>query len=118
MRKKIDLDKLMAEGHCNLEIAKRLAKVGIEATWPNLTYNKEGRLSDGGWVKKIQGNSAEFYPAVNLYEAYMLLGEVADGQPDFFYDGHQYALNIGDSRATGTSKVDALCNMYLEYKEK
>ncbi|MCB0374787.1 MAG: hypothetical protein KDD04_02600 [Sinomicrobium sp.] len=118
MRKKIDLDKLMAEGHCSMEIAKRLAKAGVAATWPNLTYNKEGRLSDGGWVKKIQGERSEFFPAVNLYEAYMLVGEVADAAPEFFYDGQQYVLQIGKRQTTGASKVDALCNMYLEYKEK
>lgn len=110
----IDLNRLMAEGHCSVEIAKRLVKVGIEATWPNLTYNKQGNLSDGGWVKKIQGEKAEFYPAVNTYEAYMLLEEVADEAPEFSYDGEKYVLRIGNRKTTGISQVDALCNMQPE----
>lgn len=117
MRKKIDLEGLMAEGHCSPEIAKRLAKVGVAATWTNLTYDKDGILSPGGWIKKIQGERSEFFPAVNLYEAYMMLGEVAEGHPECFYDGAQYILQIAGHRATGKSKVDALCNMYLKYKE-
>ena len=118
MRKKIDLDKLMARGHCSMEIAKRLAKAGLKATWPKLTYNKTGSLGDGGWVKKIQGERGEFYPAVNLYEAILLLEEVADTAPEFFHDGEKYVLKIGQREATGASKADALCNMYLQYKEK
>ena len=114
----IDLNQLMAEGHCSPEIAQRLAKVGVEATWSKLTYDTHGSLGNGGWVKEIQGAGAEFYPAVNLYEAYMLLEEVADAEPAFFYDGEKYILRIGKREAIGMSRVDTLCNMYLKYKEK
>lgn len=114
----INLNQLITEGHCSPEIAQRLAKVGVEATWPKLTYDGKGSLGNGGWVKEIQGDSAEFYPAVNLYEAYLLLEEVADAEPAFFYDGEKYILRMGKREAIGMSRVDALCNMYLKYKEK
>lgn len=114
----IDLNQLMAEGHCSPGIAKRLAHVGVEATWPKLTYDGFGSLGNGGWVKEIQGEHAEFYPAVNFYEAYMLLEEVADAEPEFAYDGEKYVLRMGNREAVGATPVDALCSMYLKYKEK
>lgn len=111
--KTIDLNILMAEGHCTPEIARKLAGAGVKATWPKLTYDQYGSLGNGGWVKSIQGEGAEFYPAVNLYEAYLLLEEVADSEPELRYDGECYHLNMGQHQVSGTSPVNALCEMYL-----
>lgn len=115
---KIDLKQLFNEGHCSFDISQRMAKVGIEPNHTALSYDKSGSLGNGGWVAEIWEEKDAFFPAVNLYEAVVLLESVADAEPEFGYDGEKYIVRMGNKETVGLTRVDALCNMYLKYKEK
>lgn len=110
-----DLKELFKDGYCNFEIAKRLAKTGIKPDKFDLSYNTEGSLGDGGWTAEITGHT--FYPAVDFYQAIMLLEEVVDAEPIMSTDGEQFYITVGEKKTAAQNRTDAICLMFLKYAE-
>ncbi len=115
--KKEDLKQLLQEGHCSPGIAARMAKAGIKPQSTGLTYDKEGKLGNGGWIAEIWEAENDFFPAVNLFEAILLLETVCTQIPELYFDGENYQARTGGTEVSAASRVDALCLLYLQHKE-
>lgn len=110
-----NLKEAFKNGYCNFQIAKRLAKVGVKADRFDLSYSSMGHLGKGQWTEKI--TQQPFYPAIDFYQAILLLEEIVEDPIHMSTDGKQFFLKVGHQQTISKNRTDVICLMYLDLIE-
>lgn len=112
----IEPELLIKQGYCSFDVAKQLLESGIDPHCWELSYDDNGELGDGGWLFGI--TDTKFYPAPDLFQALLLLGEGIDIEPDIQFHNNQFRVILEDQDITAPKLVDALCLMYLDIQKR